>query len=91
MFGLLPCGYCLHPMMCCGCSEDPFSYCLDCSWTDWSCLGGLTGCLAGGVGVTGMCEGLWVALGGLVSCMGAVTGGVFQCCSDVINCCGAVC
>jgi len=65
----------------------------------FSPLGQLIGaCLGGSVGfgayivliVSDLFFSCLSCVGGLVSVLGAATGGVFQCCSDVINCCSAV-
>jgi len=57
-------------------------------------FGGLTGVGAYGAYAVLIVSDLFVSClscwGGLVSVLGAVTGGVFQCCSDVINCCSVV-
>ena len=55
-------------------------------------VGGSVGGLVGAAGalMIGLNEGLCVALGGLDVVLGAVTGGFFQICGELINVCNAI-
>ena len=55
-------------------------------------VGGLAGALTGAAVacMAGLCEGLFSCVGGLNVVLGAVTGGLFQICGELINVCNAI-